>query len=780
MCWPVGHANNARVNDGVNWWRWLVTGGLSLLAGGVVASTASYPDGVRPQAVRLAVDEPALRIDGRLDEAVWQRAPVHDAFTQYLPVERWPAPMRTTVQVVVDDSGITFGIRAYDPNPALIRAPLVRRDQVMRDQDFVSIVLDPVGARQSAQFVRVNAAGVVADGMFIADTDTEDFAPDFETEAAVQREPDGYSVELRLPLLALRYPYAGGGAWRLMVTRSVPREASVLLLSAPLSKDALSFISELQAVAGLEDVTDRVRDRDVLSVRPELTARRTRGEQRANELSLGADIKWRPRADWVFDATLNPDFSQVELDTPQLAGNTRFALSVPEKRAFFLESTDVLDLPLPAFYSRSVTDPRWGVRATWRGAGADATALSLSDAGGGLILQPGAYGTGVALQDARSQATLLRARWHAAAATLGGLVSQRDYGDGRDNRVAGADVLWRASGQDQLRVRLLGSQTTALFDADGAPHTAPREDGHHTLLSWWRRTPGWNITAELSDVSPRFRNDNGFVEQAGVRTLKTELIRRFGERELAPLGAWSAFTAYEFEATLALEQRSALRDAPAGMAGGETVLRHIHPGLWWAAALNTEAWLQLHLNAERAKPASAGGRLHPSRSLALGYGVNPAPWFTRFNAELEVGERLDVEADRVGRGAVWLFEAKLRAGLPNGWGLESEQRVQQGFIQGRDGQRALTDTAAQWLGVLHLSARDSLRVLWQRSRLARAEDTTAAVPANASRETVASLVAQRRFGVGRVLSAGLSRQSRQPPRALETELFIKASFELMP
>ena len=223
-----------------------------------------------------------------------------------------------------------------------------------------------------------------------------------------------------------------------------------------------------------------------------------------------------------------------------------------------------------------------------------------------------------------------------------------------------------------------------------------------------------------------------------------------------------------------------MRDADAGIAGGETVLRHIHPGLWWVAALNTEAWLQLHLNAERAKPASAGGRLHPSRSLVLGYGVNPAPWFTRFNAELDVGERLDVDADRVGRGAVWLLEAKLRAGLPNGWGLESEQRVQQGFIQGRDGNRALTDTAAQWLGVLHLSARDSLRVLWQHSRLTRAEDVTAGVPAQASRDTVASLVAQRRLGVGRVLSAGLSRQSREPLGARETELFVKASFELMP
>ena len=79
---------------------------------------------------------------------------------------------------------------------------------------------------------------------------------------------------------------------------------------------------------------------------------------------MGSESKWRQRADWVFDATLNPDFSQVELDVPQLAGNARFALSPQEKRGFFLESTDVLDRPLAAFSSRSVTDPRWGVRAT--------------------------------------------------------------------------------------------------------------------------------------------------------------------------------------------------------------------------------------------------------------------------------------------------------------------------------------------------------------------------------------------------------------------------------
>ena len=133
---------------------------------------------------------------------------------------------------------------------------------------------------------------------------------------------------------------------------------------------------------------------------------------------------------------------------------------MPEKRPFFLESTDVLDLPLAAFYSRSVTDPGWGLRATWRGASADATALTLRDDGGGLLLRPGPTRTDVLPQDRRSQATLLRGRWHGERISAGALLSQRDEtGGGASNRVAGADVVWRPSDEQQLRARAMGSRS---------------------------------------------------------------------------------------------------------------------------------------------------------------------------------------------------------------------------------------------------------------------------------------------------------------------------------
>jgi hypothetical protein len=117
------------------------------------------------------------------------------------------------------------------------------------------------------------------------------------------------------------------------------------------------------------------------------------------------DIKWRPRADVVVDATINPDFSQVEIDAPQLSGNAQFALFYPEKRPFFLEGADILEAPFRAIYTRSVTDPAWGVRATQRSERFDGTVLVTRDDGGGLVLLPNTYGTNYAPQDFKSVAT---------------------------------------------------------------------------------------------------------------------------------------------------------------------------------------------------------------------------------------------------------------------------------------------------------------------------------------------------------------------------------------
>lgn len=758
-----------------------------LLGSGLLAlalpAWGNAPELSHPTALRLAAGEAAPVIDGRLDDAAWQRAPVYERFAQFLPTDKQPARWRTTVQVLVTGDALVFGIHAWDPGPGRIRAPLTRRDQVKADQDFVSVFIDPVGHRRTAQYVRVGAAGSVEDGLFSAEEDSEDSAPDFDVEAAATRLPDGYSVELRWPLAALRFPHADGAPWRVMVARNIPREDRTLNVSAPaLNKDALSFIAELQPLDGLGDLVEQVRERSFIAFRPELTLRATRDSseaepaRRSRKASLGAEFKWRPRADWVIDATLNPDFSQVEIDAPQLAGNTRFALSVPEKRPFFLESADVVgptqpdesgeNRSLAAFYTRAITDPDWGLRATWRGAGAEATALHLRDAGGGLVLRAGAFATRSGNQPRDSQASFARGRMQFGGLGLAGLVSLRDFGQGLNTQVIGSDGVWRSSDSDQWRGHLLLSDTTLGLDADGRVLRVNRERGHRVWLAWRHRDADWSANVNVEEISPRFANDNGFVSQSGVRRASAFGVLRMGPREMAGIDM------HDREVQLKLQETRTVSDPLLGVAAGQIVDRLVQPGFWFAAARNTGVWGHIGLDSHRAR---SGGPLHATRTLLLGIESNPGTVLNYVDVEVEWGRRLDFDADRVGLGAQGQAMAQMRLPLPNGLWLELEQRFGLGWIDAADGRRGFTDRSAQSLLVLHLSPRESVRLIYQQTHFTRREDTAASLAAQDEHGHVLSLMFQHRIGLSRVISVGLSQGREQPGAMRSREVFAKAT-----
>lgn len=741
---------------------------------------------LHPTALRLASGENAPTVDGRLDDAAWLRAPVYDRFVQFMPADKQPARWRTTVQVLVTEDALIFGIRAWDPEPGRIRAPLARRDQIKDDQDSITVLVDAVGHRRTAQYVRVSAAGAIEDGLFSAEEDSEDPAPDFDVEAATAPLPDGYSMELRWPQAALRFPHAEGAPWRVMVTRNIPREDRTLNVSTPaLNKDALNFIAELQPLQGLGDLVEQVRERSFITFRPELTLRSTRestdadGMRRARKASLGAELKWRPRADWVVDVTLNPDFSQVEIDAPQLAGNTRFALSVPEKRPFFLESADVVgptqaddsgeNRSLAAFYTRAITDPDWGMRATWRGAGAEATALSLRDAGGGQVLRAGAFATRSGVQPGGSQASFARGRMQLGGQGqfgLAGLVALRDFGEGLATQVVGSDGVWRAGDSDQWRGHLLLSGTTLGLDETGRVLRVSRENGHRGWLGWRHRDGDWVANVNVEEVSPRFANDNGFVSQSGIRRASAFGYLRLGPRELAGIAM------HESETSLKLQETRSMADPLLGVPSGQVVDRLVQPGFWFSAARNTGVWGHVGLDSHRAK---SGGRLHPTRTLLLGFESNPGELLNFVNAEVEWGRRLDFDADRVGLGLQAQLQAQMRTALPGGWWLELDQRLGLGWVDGPDGRRAFTDRSAQSLVVLHLSPRDSLRLIRQQTRFSRRDNAAAGLAAQDDTGRVLSLMFQHRVGLSRIVSLGLNRAREQPGGMRADEVFAKAT-----
>ncbi|MDZ7812322.1 MAG: hypothetical protein U5L74_04065 [Ideonella sp.] len=727
------------------------------------------------QALRLTADDAPLRLDGRLDDAVWQRAPRHSHFAQRRPTANGPVPegLRTEVQVVVDDKALIFGVRAWDTQTPQVL--LSRRDGVQADQDHIGIWLDTTGRRNAAVFVKAGLAGVVSDGQYRAADDEDDLGPDFPVEMAVAQLADGYSLELRWPLAALRYPFHSEAPWGLLVARAVPKAQDLWLLSQRADPEALSLLSHMLPLEGLGEVLQRHRQHSISAVRAEWTLRQSQAAgQRQGEGTLGLEALWRPRADWVFNTTLNPDFAQVEIDAPQARGNRSLAIELPEKRSYFLESADVLGLTAPAFYSRTVADPRWGVRSTWRGVQADATALVLEDRAGALVLRGRPWGTEAWQLSAPSSAVLLRGRWQSEHSTLGLMAGERKVAADQANRVAGLDGVGRWNAEDehlQWRWHGLLSENSMTADAQGRTVARPGapERGARLWAQATHSNPEWFNFAEASWVAPEFVNLQGFSSQAGLWQAKLELNRRLGERTV-PLGA-EGLTLHESELHLGVEESRSLRDRSANEPGGEVISRALRVGGWLQGPWRTVAWANVGPNQQRAR---SGGLLHPIPNLQGGLETTPWPWLTRLAVNGSWGRQLDSELDRVGTGGWWALEAKTRWALPGGQSLELDPVFTGLRIGPEAGHPGLQDLGWQVLALWHLDARRSLRAIVQQERSQR--DAAGASPGSLSHSQHRSLMWRQRLNSHWQVSAGAQWDAARL-QASSREWFVKLQWD---
>lgn len=707
-----------------------------------------------------------IQLDGRLDEAAWAQAPRHAEFFEHTPNDGRPAAQPTAMRIAYDAQYLYVGLEAVDPEPGAIREPFARRDKVLGDQDFFVFYLDTAGDGKAAQFFRVNPRGAIGDGMF-TDTGGEDFSPDYDFEAVASRTPAGWSAELRIPFSALSYN-AGMKAWRVMLLRSLTRGDRYRLTSGPAPRSTNCFLcysSPLQALSPPAPAANWTFTPQWLASHAERTRPDgSRTVRKDSELSL--DVKVRPRSDWVLDLTVNPDFSQVELDAPALAGNSRFAVFLPEKRPFFLEGADLLQSPFPdegtlqAVHSRSITDPAWGSRATWRGEQADVTVLTARDNGGGVAVLPGAYGNDFASQDYKSQATVARASLRDGRWQYGGLLTDRTLAKGRGyNRLIGAESSWQADEHTRLRSQLLWSETTAIANAEQRLERGAARQGHALYLDGSRQWQDWDLFARFKDIGADFRADNGFITQTGIRSLQTELTRKFGHE-----ASWRETNPY-FN-TEYVQDRA-----------GRVVSQKLTPGLFLAGPYDSFFNLEWH-GKERSRQAADAPLLKRDYVHLYADGA-PGQLLNRLTTTLELGDQIDYGTGRLGRGGFASLFARMRL-HPR---LELEQNLDRVWVDGGAQQRtrAFSELAYQWNSIWHFSARDTARLIWQRAHSERKLDGQGQPVAERERRNTWSLVYAHRRGLGRALYVGATladAREGEAPRDERRELFVKASWAL--
>ena len=309
-----------------------------------------------------------ITLDGTLDEAVWQAASPITSFTQSDPDEGKPASQRTVVRFLFDDEALYVGAKMYDSLGARgVVTRLVRRDATFAS-DYFQLVIDAYHDHLSRAFFEVNPSGSKSDYIGIG-TSCCDPSWDPIWEAATHIDADGWTAEIRIPYSQLRFAPASVQTWGLQVRRFIKRREE---------EDDWSFWHKTEAggpsrfghLEGLRIPTSSSH----LELMPYVSAKsssiaavaRTPFDTHARPaMRAGLDLRYGLTSNLTLNATLNPDFGQVEVD-PAVLNLSAFETFFPEKRPFFVEGAQVFDFGnfncsfcsnvegMQGFYSRRV------------------------------------------------------------------------------------------------------------------------------------------------------------------------------------------------------------------------------------------------------------------------------------------------------------------------------------------------------------------------------------------------------------------------------------------
>ncbi|HSP92185.1 MAG TPA: DUF5916 domain-containing protein [Vicinamibacterales bacterium] len=456
------------------------------------------------------LDELAV-IDGRLDEPAWSQAARLGGFSEYQPVDSQPASERTEVLVWYSPKALHVGVIAHDSVPGSVRATVADRDNIAND-DWVRVYLDTFNDRRRAFIFGVNPLGVQEDGVqteggFSAGmtrgasgggmyggnfmSGQVDLSPDYQFDSKGRITDEGYVVEIRIPFKSLRYPAGGPMRWGVNVHRKTQRTGRQDTWTD--AKRVASFLAQAGTMEGLHDLQRGV----VTELQPFVTgsvdgAKLTDGRfaYAPTDLEAGANLRFG-FTNLSLDATVNPDFSQVETDATQVTVNERFALFYPEKRPFFLEGIELFATPNQLVYTRQIADPIAGGKLTGKVGKTGVAFLSAPDDTG----------------DSSAWFNIARLRQDVGKDSLAGLTYTDRTTSVGFNRVVAADARIVFKKLYYVLAQAGGSWT----ERDGETVSAPMWQAEFDRTA---RTFGFNY--KLTGFGERFETQSGYVPRNNI------------------------------------------------------------------------------------------------------------------------------------------------------------------------------------------------------------------------------------------------------------------------
>lgn len=273
-------------------------------------------------------------LDGNDDDSVWKAAPLIDQFLEARPTEGGAPKVRTAARIAYDEHNLYVFVRAFDPHPDSIVRLLSRRDdQTASDQ--IIVLLDSYHDRRTGYEFAVNPANVKSDYAIYNDGN-EDVAWDAIWDVVTRVDSLGWTAEYRIPLSQLHYSARSDGTFGVLVWRVIQRYTETV--TWPLFRDSRSgFVSQFGELTGLDSLGSPGR----AEVTPYLLTKNVQGPAssgfaRNQDFTAGGDVRYRLASNLLLNATINPDFGQVEAD-PSVLNLSAFETFFNERRPFFVE-----------------------------------------------------------------------------------------------------------------------------------------------------------------------------------------------------------------------------------------------------------------------------------------------------------------------------------------------------------------------------------------------------------------------------------------------------------
>jgi len=498
--------------------------GISLVCAAATHVSAQAPTGPAPDAARIPLSKiPRVHRAPRLEDFLENRPREAELtvtdFRQNSPGDGTAATESTTAYLSYDEKNL-YAVFVCREEAGQVRAHLSKREASDQD-DGVGVLLDTFRDFHRAYYFFSNPLGVQTDAIY---TEGQGYDYSFDTlwDNAGRVTKDGYLVFFSIPFKSLRFSHGPEQTWGVALSRTILRKSEYDYWPY-VTQRVEGLTQQFAPVGGLENVSP---GRNIQFIPYGLLASDHFLNQPSGgppgfvdqfEHRAGLDAKFVAKDSLTFDFTLNPDFSQVESDDPQVTVNQRFAVFFPEKRPFFIENAGFFVTPINLFFSRQIADPQFGSRMTGKLGKWTLGALVIDDRQQGRGFSSGPYNT-------RAVDGVVRVtREFGNQSYIGGFFSSRDFAD-TSNRVASLDA--RLKFAKNWVVDVQGVHSWTRQDLNAGPNCLSfassnpaigSQQGNALWLDASYSGRHFNFSTNYNDFSPNFCSELGFVNRIDIR-----------------------------------------------------------------------------------------------------------------------------------------------------------------------------------------------------------------------------------------------------------------------